>query len=215
MAVTVRPVEHQEPVIVQPGEPRPQGPRYEIPIEVDFSVLQPKIPDLRGWIYCPDTPIHYPVVQGKDNRYYVRRMPTGEANHSGSIFLDRRNPSDLSGRYNLIHGHNMQDTSMFGTLPNYKDQAYYDEHKLVYLLTPDGDYVIELFAGFTAPHDDSIYTIPATGKERMRIAQECIGRSDFTSEVRPQEDDQLIILSTCDYTFDEARYVVIGILRKN
>ena len=187
---------------------------YAAPIEVDFDLLRGQAPDIVGWIYCPDTPIHYPVVQGSDNRYYLKHTVTGQQNHAGSIFLDRRNPADLSGRYNLIHGHNLKDDAMFGTLPNYSDQAYYDAHSIIYLLTPTADYAIELFAGFTAGKDDEIYKIPALERQRMELAQGCIERSDFVSSVQPQEGDRLMILSTCAYDYDDARYAVIGILRE-
>lgn len=216
MAVTMLPpTPAAQEVPAQTSQPEAEAERYYIPLAVDFSALRSAVPDIRAWIYSPDTPIHYPVVQGKDNRYYLRRMATGEYNYAGAIFLDRRNPSDLTGKYNLLHGHNLKDTSMFGTLPNYSDQAYYEAHKQLYLLTPNGDYVIELFAGFTARSDDKIYTIPATKKECLAIAEDCIARSDFVSTVQPQEGDQLMILSTCTYDFDDARYAVVGVMRKN
>lgn len=192
-----------------------EGPAaYVVPIEVDFDLLRQQAPDAVAWLYSPDTPIHYPVVQGPDNRYYLKHTVTGQQNHTGSIFLDRRNPSDLTGSYNLIHGHNLKDDTMFGTLPRYSDQAYYDDHAVLYLLTPDADYAIELFAGFTTDKDDVIYRIPALSRERMELAQYCMERSDFVSSVQPQQDDRFVILSTCAYDYDDARYAVIGILRE-
>jgi len=207
LAVTPRPKKDL------PAQQEQEKTTYSVPIEVDFAALKQQAPDVRAWIYCPDTPIHHPVVQGKDNYYYLRRGATGQPNYAGSIFLDRRNPSDLTGTYNLIHGHNLKDDTMFGTLPNYSDQAYYDAHKILYLLTPQGDYVIELFAGFTTDSSDNIYTIPLTGTQRMELTQYCIERSDFVSQVQPKEDDRLMILSTCAYDYDDARYAVIGVLR--
>ena len=208
MAVTVKPAQDLPPA-------EQERPAYAIPISVDFDALKQQAPDIRGWIYCPDTPIHHPVVQGKDNRYYLRRLANGQPNHAGSVFLDSRNPSDLTGYYNLIHGHNLKDDTMFGTLPNYSRQEYYDAHPIVYFLTPDADHVIELFAGFTTNSEDPIYTIPLTGKQRMELAKGCIERSDFVSQVQPEESDQLVILSTCAYDHEDARYAVIGVLRKN
>ena len=197
-----------------PQEPFPQEPLYHVPIEVDFELLQEQYPHVVAWIYCPDTPIHYPVVQGQNNYYYLDHLITGEESASGSIFLDSRVAADLSDGYNLIHGHNLQDSQLFGTLPQYRDQDYYNEHNLLYLLTPTEHYVIELFAGFTADHDDEIYRIPAAKKYRYALAQACVSRSDFVSDVTVQEEDKLIVLSTCSYAYDDARYAVIGILRK-
>jgi len=194
---------------------QPERDKHPMPITVDFEVLRQQSEAIRGWIYCPDTPINYPVVQGSDNRYYLRHMINGQPNQAGSIFLDYRNSSDLSDGYSLIHGHNLQDSAMFGTLPNYGDQAYYEAHPVVYLLTPTGNYVVELFAGFTATSDDKIYRIPATKQHRMELVEDCIARSDFVSQLVPKEGEQLLTLSTCSYAYDDARYVVIGVLREN
>ena len=59
-------------------------------IAVDFSVIQSKYANVVGWIYCKDTPIHYPVLQYIDNDFYLYRLPDGTSNESGSIFMDCR-----------------------------------------------------------------------------------------------------------------------------
>lgn len=46
------------------------------PITVDFERLQEENKDIIAWLYCLDTEINYPVVQSKDNEYYLRRLLT-------------------------------------------------------------------------------------------------------------------------------------------
>lgn len=41
----------------------------------------------------------------------------------------------------------MQDDSMFGTLEYYEEQAYFAAHPVLYLLTPEVDYEVQLLAG--------------------------------------------------------------------
>lgn len=197
------------------AQAQPERPAVVMPIEVDFELLKQKNEDIVAWLYCPDTPIHYPVVQGQDNEFYLKHMVDGQWNAGGSIFLDYRSSADMTDGYSLIHGHNLNDAAMFGTLPNYADPAYYEAHKLLYLLTPGKNFVIELFAGFVTDSDDGLYRLPLTAQRVQSLVETSIARSDFSSELRPGEDERLIALSTCSYTHNDARYVVIGVLREN
>ena len=44
--------------------------------------------------------------------------------------------------------------------------------------------------------------------------QEWMSASKFVSGIVPTEEDRLITLSTCSYEYNDARYVVLGILEK-
>ncbi len=62
---------------------------------VNFEELLQKGPDVKAWLALPDTSINYPVVQGKDNDYYLKHLYDGTANKTGSIFLDYENKPGL------------------------------------------------------------------------------------------------------------------------
>ena len=126
------------------------------PIRVDFDALREKNDDVVAWIYCPDTPINYPVVQAADNEAYLHRLLDGSKNSAGTLFMDFRNSSDFSDWNSVIYGHNMKNGSMFGTLMDYKTQSYFDAHPKVFLLTPEQDYVVKIVAGFVTPADAEI-----------------------------------------------------------
>ncbi|MFR7747151.1 MAG: hypothetical protein ACLU06_06990 [Eggerthellaceae bacterium] len=50
-------------------------------LTVDWAALHDINPDIVAWIYVPDTPINYPVVQGADNEEYLHKplmdLPVG------------------------------------------------------------------------------------------------------------------------------------------
>lgn len=185
------------------------------PISVDFKALQETNEDIIGWLYQPNTQINYPVVQGKDNNQYLRRLINGKYNVGGTIFLDYRNSSDFSDFYSIVYGHNMKNQSMFGSLTGYKKQEYYNENPNLYLLTPEKDYKIELFMGFVnnANVENLIYN-PELTEDNLNEFLELSNKSTFKSEIIPQIGDKTICLTTCSYEYNNARYLVFGVLKE-
>lgn len=183
------------------------------PIEIDFEALQAECSDVIAWIYSEDTMINYPVVQAADNDYYLHRMLDGSYSGNGTIFMDYLCASDFTSGNSIIYGHNMRDGSMFHSLTEYANQAYYDEHPVLYLLTPEQDYSIELFCGVTVPADGWPYVIEfGSEEEKTAFLQKAAAESNFDAAVEPTVDDRIITLSTCTYSYDNARYLVMGIL---
>lgn len=181
--------------------------------EVDFEGLAAINPDIVGWIYSEDTPINYPIVQGTDNSYYLKHLYTGEYNGAGSIFLDSRNSSDFSDRHTIVYGHHMQNGSMFSSLTGYKQQEYYEAHPILYLMTPEKNYEIKVFAGYVASVKDDAWQITFDSEESFQAwIGRAIEKSTFSSNITPVATDRIITLSTCSYEFDNARYVLLGIL---
>ncbi len=190
------------------------APAEQAPVAVDFAAIQAEYPDVVGWLYCADTPINYPVVQAEDNDYYVYRLLDGTYNSSGSIFMDCRCAADFSDWNSIVYGHNMKNDTMFGTLQEYREQAYYDAHPVLYLLTPTRDYRIELIGGYTTPGTaGDTFDIPSTPEERDALIAKALLQSTFQSEVEIEDTDRLITLSTCAYEFEDARYVLVGVLK--
>ena len=180
-------------------------------ISVDFSVLKQENEDIVGWLYLEDSPINYPVVQSNDNDYYLRRLVNGEYNIAGSLFMDYRNDSNLEDDNTIIYGHNMKNNTIFGSLQEYKSQDYYDNHKVMYYFTPEKNYIIELFTGYTISVESDIYDLSVIDSSKL---EELISKSDFESNTKVTEEDKIITLSTCAYEYDGARYIVMGVLKE-
>ncbi len=182
------------------------------PISVDFDALALENPDIVAWIYCPDTPVSFPVVQGEDNDYYLTHLVDGQKNPSGSIFLDSRCSDDFSDINSIIYGHNMKSDAMFGSLTEYESQQYYDRHSLMYILTPEGDYRLELISGCYVPADWEGYSLSDHGAELRELLDHM--SSQFVAEYEPEDHDRYVTLSTCSDDRNDLRFVLIGVLKE-
>lgn len=179
--------------------------------EIDFEALQAVNEDVIGWLYLPDTVINYPVVQGEDNSYYLKHLVDGTYNANGCLFVDCKNQSNLTDDNTLIYGHHMDSGKMFASLVKYKEQEFYDTHPVIYLLTKDEVYLVELFAGYTTTSDSEAYMISlATREEKIAWLKEMFHSSDFYADVTVSALDHIVTFSTCAYDFQNARYVLHG-----
>ena len=187
-------------------------------VRVNFAALREQIPDLVAWIKGEGIGMDFPIVQGRDNDYYLHHLPTGEANYMGAIFLDYRDAADFSDKNSLVYGHALASGDMFTVIKKYMEPAFYNEHPEMTLYTPDQEYTLVLFAGYVL--DSSIKSeVPpiafADEDAFMFFLKEAKRRSTFKSSVEVTADDTLVTLATCAYPSSVYRYVLIGKLVAN
>lgn len=181
------------------------------PIKVDFKALQEVNPDVIGWLYCEDSTINYPVLHGETNDTYLRHDYTGEYNVDGSIFIHADNKTDFSDYNTIVYGHHMSTGTMFAVLDNWQSQEYYDSHPVMWLLTPKGDYRVDLLsAHHTSGYSDMYTIIHKPGKELDKYLVEALKESDFKSKAGADPKAHYVLLTTCAYIFEDARYVIHG-----
>lgn len=192
----------------------PTEPLNLAPIQVDFDALLQENEDVVGWIYSPDSTMNYPIVQAEDNDYYLRRMLDGSYNYSGSIFMDYRCDEDFQDFNSIIYGHNMNNDGMFASLADYQDPEFCKTHPVMYLLTPDADYQIDVIASIQTGADSNLYCFPDNRKEFEKYLRSAIRESLICVEVDPESVERTVMLSTCSYEFQDARYIVIGSLKQ-
>ncbi len=207
------PVETPDPSLSEMSETESEEAeeKSEPILEIDFAALQETNPEIIAWLYCPDTEINYPVAQGTDNSYYLTHLADGTYNRNGCLFVDCQNASDFSDDNTIIYGHHMKSGKMFAGLIKYKSQEYFEQHPVVYLITPEHQYEIRLFAGYTAEvNSDSYYLQLGDSHSLAEWMREVAARSDFKAAVQLTTKDRIVTLSTCAYDFQNARYVVHG-----
>ncbi|MCL2403271.1 MAG: class B sortase [Coriobacteriia bacterium] len=180
---------------------------------IDWDELHAINENIIGWIYSPGTPIDYPIVAADDYSFYLSRLPDGTFNANGSIFLDFNHSPDFSDPISVIYGHHMRSGKMFGTLNAYRRQSFFENHSVMFLYTPERNYRVDLMYGFVVAEGQwraRAFVFPENISSLLTFAE---SNTTFESDVRWQEGDRILAMSTCEYDFDDARYVVLGILR--
>lgn len=182
------------------------------PLDVNFNELRDNLnPEIIGWIWCQDTVIDYPVVQHADNNHYLNYNVNGEPSANGAIFLETANFSDFRDVNNILHGHHMGDGTMFASLSSWQSADYLENHPVMYLSTPDRNYRIDLFAGFTTPANSRAYQYEFSNIADIQSWIDWVQtESVILPDLELSTDDHFLTLSTCAYAYEDARTVLIG-----
>lgn len=182
--------------------------------------LQKENPDIVGWLEIVGTNISYPILQGKDNSYYMNHNYKKEKSVDGSLFLDKAYNWEKPSTNLLIYGHNNRGSKeMFVELLKYKDEGFYKEHKNIRFTTATEDAEYEIISAFLSrvyyKHEKDVfryyYFIDANNKEEFdNYVESCKKASLYNIDVSAEYGDQLITLSTCEYSQEDGRFAVVA-----
>lgn len=188
-----------------------------------FALLYEENPDFAGWLRIPGTKIDYPVLsRAGDNNYYLDKNFRQQHDKNGSLILDYRNKLTNDGtavRQNLIiYGHNMRTGVMFGTLKNYKDKSFCEEHMTIIFdtLYEESEYrVVAAMLSGVAYEDEDVFryydAIDISTEENFNAFQENImNNAIYTTDETVAYGDSCLILSTCDNYKEDGRFVLIA-----
>lgn len=186
------------------------------PITVDFDALAKVNPDVKAWLYIEGTGINYPVVQSKDNNYYLHKTFEGRDSYIAAIFLDAACASDFSSDNSIIYGHNLKNGEMFGMLKKNYDTAYnsdadYTEHRKIWVVTPKAQIEYEVFAAreIDVNADKDVYTIDfATEEEYAAYLKKAAAKSLYQTDTKVSEENPMLTLSTCTSSSEAGRFIV-------
>lgn len=173
---------------------------YDIQYEKVFSTLQEINKDTIGWLTVNNTRIDYPVVQAKDNDYYLRRDYYQNKNRHGWIFMDYRNNPDELNENTIIYGHNLANQTMFGTLRYALNSYWYKKsaNQIITFNTPKENMKFQIFSIYTIPttNDYLDITFPTTDAYQSYIDL-VKGRSIYDFNIEVTTGDKILTLSTC------------------
>lgn len=186
---------------------------------LQLKELRKENSDIVGWLEIEGTSISYPVLQGQDNDYYLRHTYKGEYSINGSIFLDKDYDFSIQSSNLLVYGHNNKNGKMFEELINYESEEYYKEHPIIRFTTIEEDVKYEIIAVFKSrvyyQNETNVfryyYFINAENEEEYKYyIEESKKASLYDTGKTAKYGEQLLTLSTCDYSTENGRFVVVA-----
>ena len=172
-----------------------------------------------GWIKVEDTNINYPVVQSvNEPNFYLKHKFDKTYSAYGCPYVqencDVQKPSDNI----IIYGHHMNDGSMFTGLVEYRNKSFWEGHKTITFDTLTDRHQYEVIAVFKTVvytnSSDSFKYYEFTDAENVAefdaYVAKCKELSLYDTGVSAEYGDKLISLSTCEYSRNNGRLVVVA-----
>mgnify|MGYP006071043061 CR=1 FL=1 len=180
--------------------------------------LKEEYKNIVGWIEIKDTHISYPVVQGKDNEFYLTHNYKGDNAERGAIFLDSNYNWNIKGNNLMIYGHYMINEEMFTDLTKYVEENYYKQHPIIRFTTDkeDAEYdIIAVFRSKVYNKNDDVFKYynfmnSESEKEYNNFIKNIKQASLYDIKETAEYGDELITLTTCSYYTEDGRFVVVG-----
>ena len=181
--------------------------------------LQKENPEVLGWLEIEGTNISYPVCQTDNNDYYLTHSYKKEKVTGGSLFLDKDYDFTIPSSNLLIYGHRNTKGLLFEDLIKYQDEYFYNDHKTIRFTTATEDSTYEVMAAFNSRvyyQDETnvfryYYFVNAENKsEYDEFVENCKKSSLYETGVTAEYGDQLLTLSTCEYSQKDGRFAVVA-----
>ena len=168
----------------------------------------------------PDTQIDYPVMcTPTDEEYYLRRDFQKNYSYYGTPFFETECAED--GGVKIIYGHHINGKKMFGELLYYENKQFMLSHSDVHLYDEQGDKKYTVFAAFYTTGDDKhdIYKKGINGLYNKDDFDAYINliksiSSCVNPDVNVEIGDEILLLSTCEYSQHVGRFVVAAVKHK-
>lgn len=172
--------------------------------------------DIIGWIKIDGTNINYPVMQNGD--YYLHNNFYKQKSSMGTPYL--ASYCNINSSDNLIiYGHHIKSGKMFADLEYYKNYNFYSNHKTIkfYVLENDEtkEHFYEILSAFKTTANDNGFKYYEFYKandetEFNSFIEKCKSMSFYNTGVTAYYGDKLLTLSTCEYSQENGRMVVVA-----
>lgn len=222
----------EEQDALRDAERKKVTPAYEDSILPEYRELYDYNNAVIGYIYIDGTVIDAPVLQTlADYEYYLHRDIDGRESEPGCIILDADSEIGIgteAGGYlegyepttiQLVHGHNMRNGTMFGSLLKYADESYADRHSIIQYDSIYEHRTYEVICAFYSqiyPEDSEdfkyyTYNQLDTEEEYDHWRENIDNMALYIRDVEAGWGDEYIVLSTCAYQVEDGRFAVVGV----
>ena len=179
-----------------------------------YKALYEQNEDLVGWISIEGTAVNYPVMQSVDRPdFYLKHGFDRQSSRYGVPYLDEDCATGLSNNL-VVYGHNMKNGTMFHDLLNYTSRSFWEEHQIIRFdtLSRMGEYQVVLVFRFDADNETFYYNeySDMNEEEFIEFMEQCRQRQLYDTGVTVSYGDELLTLSTCEYTYKNGRFVVVA-----
>ena len=172
--------------------------------------------------------VGFPVVQTTDNDFYLKHNFYQQVTENGTIFADYEVPitADSMPANTIIYGHNLLTRNMFEPLSYYRkgltNQSGFEFFKDNYLVTFDTLYekrqylIFAVFLVNTTENWGEVFDYQNhvtfhSKREFDGFVSECLDRSYYYTGINLEYGDELLTLSTCDFSaLSDMRLVVVA-----
>lgn len=182
-----------------------------------YGSLAKQNPDFAGWVQIDGTSISYPVMYTpKEPDFYLNHDFQRKNSSYGVPYADSR--SNFTGGNVLLYGHHTKNKGMFGALVAYEDKAFYQSHPVIQFdtLKQYGEYQIAMVVKTTAllnnpdAFDYTKAAFPGNEAEFQQFLSACEKHEVYKTGEKIAFGDSLLLLSTCEYSREDGRLLIIA-----
>ena len=180
---------------------------------IDWKKLNALNKDIIGWIKINNTNIDYPILQSRDDLYYLKHDYMKKYNSNGSIFTINNLP--FEDNETILHGHNMRNNIMFSELSKYLQEDFFYSNNTFEIYTPECNYEAIIFSAYSIGVQEEENNIKSLSFEEKINYYKSKSKYDV-SDVNDIE--KIVKLSTCSYLNcknkkTDQRYYIIARLK--
>lgn len=182
-----------------------------------FQELYTMNNDIVGWIKIPGTDINYPVMQTPDEpNFYLDHNFEKESSKHGAIYARETCDINRPSANITLYGHRMKDRSMFAQLDKYMEESFYEENSYIYFDTLTELHTYKIMSVFltSATYGKGFpyqrHLDYESEENYLSFIGTCQDLALYDTGVTAEPGDKFITLSTCEYSQENGRLVVVA-----